>query len=394
VRYSRPASSLRTYLDDIRAYPVLSREQESRVGARLRSPESEEAAHDLIRSNLGFVVRVALSYQGRTLPLEDLLNEGNLGLVQAARRFDPSRGTRFLTFAVHWIRKAILAALERQCSVVHLPGHKRRRAGALRRAERALESELGRRPEREELSRKTGVSSAEIDLLQRLFLHDVSLEEPIGDGDDLTRLDVLAHRHASDPEAELLREEDRGHVASLLEVLREKERRVIALRYGFGDGECRTLREIAAEMGVSREAVRLVEARALRRMHQRLMTLRSGGSRRGDRARRNGGAGQPQGRTPSMKETAYHRAASGRSPQVRRAPIAAACAPASIKPAPMIASPAPSRMRARFSTSAGRRSPPAQAPKSTQVERIGCAPASCSSAAIFLPTNGSRPFSS
>ena len=287
---SRPARTraLATYLHEIGAYPVLSREAEQATATRLRADGGEGDAHELIQSNLGFVVRVALDYKGMGLPLEDLLNEGNVGLIEAARRFDPERGTRFITFAVFWIRKALLRALSRHASVVRRPGHQRRRLSARLRTERSLEARLGRRPGRDEVSAGLGVPVAEVERLLSLRPRDVSIEEPLGDDEDGPTLgDALACEGSGDPEVELLRRESHALVESLLGDLSERERRVLIERYGLAGHECRTLREIAADIGLSREAIRLVEERALRRL-RRIMAHRRHAS----------------GRTPSTQATA------------------------------------------------------------------------------------------
>ncbi|HZM70723.1 MAG TPA: RNA polymerase sigma factor RpoD/SigA [Candidatus Cryosericum sp.] len=347
-------TALGAYLRDIGPYAVLSREEERDVALRLQGATAEEATRDLVQSNLGFVVRVALQFRGRGLPLEDLLNEGNIGLIEAARRFDPARGVRFITFAVHWIKKSMLRALARQTSIVHMPGHKRRQIRRLQGAERSLRDRLGRPPEPEEVSRLAGLTLKEMHGLQGAWPKEVSLDEPIGEHEDQARRDLLTDTRFADPEAGLREREAKRMVERLLATLEQRERDVLVRRYGLEDGERRTLREVAQEFGVSREAVRLIEEKALRLLGRRIMRCQG-----------------VAGRTPSTQATACQRAASGNPAQARSERIAAACSARPTRPVPTIASSAPSRMRAMFSASAQKRESPAQPPKSIQVERTG-----------------------
>lgn len=233
----------------------------------------ELAGHDLIEPNLGFVVKVAHSYRGLGLPFQELLAEGRVGLVEAARRFDPERGARFTTFAVYWIRRSILRALAGQTSLVRLPCYQRRRLRAVLGATRALRAEMGRPPTRQEVAIRSGLPVRVVERVLLMKQGDVSLEEPVHASESLTLGDTLARGGDESPEHQLLRRESWTRVAWLMRDMSERERRVLMARYGLEGESSRTLRQVAGEMGLSREMVRLIEDKAIRRM-RRLLTMR------------------------------------------------------------------------------------------------------------------------
>src|SRR5262245_5260409 len=238
-------------------------------------------AHALVEANLGFVVSVARQFLNRGLPLEDLLAEGNLGLLEAARRFDPCRGTKFITYAVWWIRKAILKALSEHGSVPHVPPSHLRKVRDVGEAERALSRELGRRAGRDEISDRLRTSVAAVDRILQLKGMEISLDSAEGPDREGTLFQRLADRRSPDPEADLLRRERRTLVREALQGLSERERAVLAGRYGLRDGRIRSLREIGDDYGLSREAIRLIEKRA--RHHLRRIMQRRGLARPGTR---------------------------------------------------------------------------------------------------------------
>jgi RNA polymerase primary sigma factor len=224
--------------------------------------------HALVKANLGFVVSVARQFLNRGLPLEDLLAEGNLGLLEAARRFDRSHGTKFITYAVWWIRKSILKALSEHGSVPHVPPSHLRKVRDVGEAERALSRELGRSARRDEISDRLQTSVAAVDRILQLKWIEVSLDSAEGPDREGTLSQRLADRRSPDPEADLLKRERRTLVREAVRTLSERERAVLAGRYGLRDGPIRSLREIGGDYGLSREAIRLIEMRAKRRLRR------------------------------------------------------------------------------------------------------------------------------
>jgi RNA polymerase primary sigma factor len=218
----------------------------------------------LICAHQGFVAKLAREYGHLGVPLEDLINEGNIGLLQAARRFDSLRGTRFLTYAAAWVRKQILSAVERHARIVRLPPYRMRTLRRLLSAEKSLAQQLGRAPELEELSDRMKARSHDVRRLQQCRFHEVSIE---GDAEaDRPTLRPLTNPDALNPEQELLRDETYRVVHGALMRLGERERSVLVQRFGLADGRVRTLREVAQALGLSRERVRQIESSARARV--------------------------------------------------------------------------------------------------------------------------------
>lgn len=260
--------SARRYLHDIRAFPILSREEERRLAERMRRGELG-AMGRLVESNLPFVVRVASDYSRLGVPFEDLLNEGNLGLIEAARRFDPSRGTRFITYACWWVRKAMLASVARHLTLVHLPLYQLRRRRHLRDAERALAQSLGRAPGSAEVGESLGEGPEPGGGRPRRVC-EMSLDAPAGEDAESLVGDFLPDAGAESAEEALLRGEAGQLLRRALRCLGARERAVLVLRYGLGDGRTRTLRQVGSALGLSGERVRQIEREALRRIRRHL----------------------------------------------------------------------------------------------------------------------------
>jgi len=266
--YAGKVSLVGRYVQEISRYPLLSRDEEQAIAIRIRAgAEEDRPCHELVRSNLTFVVKIAQRYRNLGLGLEDLINEGNLGLLEAARRFDPARGTKFITCAVWWIRKSILQAVRRH-ALVRLPAGQMKRVRSVRDAGRTLSGRLGREAGLEEIAQALRLPTAKIDQILKLRLREVSLEEPAGRDGTSQRIDRLPDARALDPENEMIRGESRHLVRRALRQLDERERRVIVDRFGLEGGEAMTLRQVGQRLGVSREAVRLVEERAMKRLRR------------------------------------------------------------------------------------------------------------------------------
>ncbi|MGD8375262.1 MAG: RNA polymerase sigma factor RpoD/SigA [Acidobacteriota bacterium] len=250
------------YLNDIRRFRVLSRSEEAILASQIQ--EGERSVNDLVEANLNFVIQLAKEYRNPAVPFEDLLNEGNIGLVEAARRFDPDRGTKFITYAAWWIRKAILQAIAEQSTLVRVPLYTQRRLRQLQRDEEAREH--GGAPGRTQPALGSG------DLL-RAQVHQVSLEDPVGKDREGRLEDLLPDLRARSPETDVERQDEIASLRSAVRGLSATERQVISDRFGLR-GDSRTLQEIGQTLGLSRERVRQIERTAKLKLRRRLLAER------------------------------------------------------------------------------------------------------------------------
>jgi len=259
-------SSLDQYLKEISAYPLLTREDEIDLAGRIRQGE-EEALDKLVRSNLRFVVSVAKKYQNQGVALGDLINEGNLGLIRAAHKFDETKGIKFISYAVWWIRQAILQALAEQSRIVRVPLN---RAGALHRIGKrssTLLQELGREPTLEELAGELDLSEDEVQRTLAISQSHLSLDAPLTPGEDNRLLDYLPDQFSAGPDDETYERALASTVEEALKTLKEREAKVLRLYFGLEDGkDPMTLEEIGALLGITRERVRQIKEKALVRL--------------------------------------------------------------------------------------------------------------------------------
>lgn len=261
-----PDDCTQTYMQDLQQHPPVSREEEERLFERVKKGD-ERAKDRVITSNLRFVVRVARSYEGRGLPLSDLIAEGNIGLVEAAKRFDPAKGYKFITYAVWWIRQGILRALK-SGRAVRKPANRIDDLGVVTERARELAQRLGRFPTVDEIADSLEISRARALNALRSTWRTYSLDEPVlSDEAGSTFLDCLPAETSEDPlvEAERVR-----LTRGALEILDDRERRVVTESFGLDGEGTRTLREISGILGVSRERVRQVRVRALRKLRKHL----------------------------------------------------------------------------------------------------------------------------
>jgi RNA polymerase primary sigma factor len=258
-------SSLDQYLKEISAYPLLKREEEVDLAQRIRKGE-EEALDKLVRSNLRFVVSVAKKYQNQGVSLSDLINEGNIGLIRAARKFDETKGIKFISYAVWWIRQAILQALAEQSRIVRVPLN---RAGALHRIGKRsamLLQELGREPTVEELADELDLSEDEVRRTLSLSQSHLSLDAPLTPGEDNRLIDYLPDQFAPGPDDETYDRALMDTVEEALGTLKEREAKILRLYFGLDGQEPMTLEEIGSLLGITRERVRQIKEKALLRL--------------------------------------------------------------------------------------------------------------------------------
>jgi len=258
------SAAVDAYLRTIRTAECDRRDAESAFAAGSGDGAgTDEARRTLASAHLRFVVSIATRYRKLGLPLEDLVSEGNVGLMQAAYLYDPAHGTRFVTYAVYWIRRAILRALAAHRTLVHVPSNRRRRARSVREAERGLRDELRRAPTAEEVRQRTGLTRRQVEDLQGIDSAVLSLAAPASPELDLPMSDLLPAAETSDPHDSLRRRDAAERVRCALTQLPDRSRLVIESRYGLDGGDPASLRDLAGQLGVTAEAVRLMEARAL-----------------------------------------------------------------------------------------------------------------------------------
>jgi RNA polymerase primary sigma factor len=258
------------YLSEIRQIPLLTREQEVELAKQVAAGD-ESAKKRMVEANLRLVVMLARRYQGRGLPLADLIAEGNLGLIRAVEKFRWDRGTRFSTYATWWIRQAVQRALANQARLIRLPVHVEAQLGKVRRAQDRLTQERGRPPEMAEVAAELGLSVKDVQALEEASRMPLSLETPVGrEGEGFQLKDVV--RDPDEPGApavaSLLRQQE--NLPGLLDDLPPKEREILFDRFGLGGEAPMTLESIGQRMGVTRERVRQIEASALQKLRRRL----------------------------------------------------------------------------------------------------------------------------
>lgn len=258
---------VKLYLKDIGRVPLLKPDEEKALAIRITQGD-QKAKQALISANLRLVVSIAKHYIGRGMQLLDLIEEGNLGLMKAVDKFDYKKGFKFSTYATWWIRQAITRAIADQARTIRIPVHMIETINKINRAQRQLVQEIGREPTAEEISKKLdgAMSPDRIREIQRIALEPVSLESPIGEEDDSHLGDFVEDKDSISPTDYASREMVKELLNNVMNGLNDREERVLRLRYGIDDNRPRTLEEVGKEFGVTRERIRQIEAKAIRKL--------------------------------------------------------------------------------------------------------------------------------
>ncbi len=284
---------VKTYLKEIGKVPLLSKDREIELAELIEKGAAENATefdkiqaeiakNELIQSNLRLVVSIAKHYVGRGMHLLDLIQEGNVGLIRASSKFDSTKGFKFSTYATWWIRQAITRAIADQARTIRIPVHMVETINKLTRVQRQLFQEFGREPTSEEIAEKMGndMTPERVREIQRIAQDPISLEKPVGEEEDSHIIDFVKDDGMSPSDYasnELLKDE----LYNVMKDLTEREERVLRLRYGLDDGRSRTLEEVGKEFGVTRERIRQIEAKAIRKLRHPTRSKRFGDYRNG-----------------------------------------------------------------------------------------------------------------
>lgn len=265
--------STRFYLKEISKIPLLSFEEEKALALRIANGD-KEAEDIMVQHNLRLVVSIAKKYTGCGLSLLDLIQEGNTGLIEAARKYDVNKGFRFSTYATWWVRQKIGRALSDQSRSIRIPAHIAELVSRIKKVTGTLVQKLGRTPTEEELAAVLGVEVDKIKVALDMSQAVSSLDVPVGDDEETTVGDLQADKSAQNPMTNLITEANRQVIESVLATLNEREANVLRLRFGFDTDHAYTLEEIGEVLGVTRERVRQIEVKALRKMrHPARMTV-------------------------------------------------------------------------------------------------------------------------
>ncbi len=261
------SDSVAAYLKEIGAYPLLTPEEERETGKLIKEggPAAKEAKDRMAKANLRLVVSIAKRYAGHGLPLLDLIQEGNLGLMRAVERFDYELGNKFSTYATWWIRQSVTRALADSGRTIRIPVHMTETLNKVKRARTEIMQNGGAEPSAGELAEKTGVPEDKVKECLALMLDMTSLDVPIGEDGD-TSIGDLVEGDFPSPEDEAVQSSLRAAIDGVLEDLPEREREIIKLRFGLDDGHQRTLEEVGAIYGLTRERIRQIEGKAIRKL--------------------------------------------------------------------------------------------------------------------------------
>ena len=263
---NRESQSLEKYLQEIGKVELITPEEEVRLATRIRQGD-QKALDRLTKANLRFVVSVAKQYQNQGLPLPDLINEGNLGLIKAAQRFDETRGFKFISYAVWWIRQSILQALAEQSRIVRLPLNKVGLTNRIQKAYSTLEQQFEREPSAEELAEMLDMDLEEVSATLGISARHVSMDTPLSEGEDNTLLDVLENPNAEKTDGELDHKESlKTEIDRSLKTLTERQKEVICYFFGIGVDHPMSLEDIGEKFNLTRERVRQIKDKAITKL--------------------------------------------------------------------------------------------------------------------------------
>ena len=264
---NRETASLDKYLQEIGRVDLITAEEEVELAQKIKAGD-ERALDKLTKANLRFVVSVSKQYQNQGLTLPDLINEGNLGLIKAAKRFDETRGFKFISYAVWWIRQSILQALAEQSRIVRLPLNKIGSINKINKAYAILEQKFERPPTAEEISELVELSITEVKQSLKNTGRHISMDAPLVEGEDSSLYDVMGSEDSPNPDADLMLESLREEIRRALDTLTPREADVVSSYFGLNGGHAMTLEEIGEKFDLTRERVRQIKEKAVRRLKQ------------------------------------------------------------------------------------------------------------------------------
>ena len=258
---------LKIYLKEIGRIPMLTAEEELELGRQIAEGDTE-ARRKMEEANLRLVVAVAKHYAGKGMQFMDLIQEGNIGLMRAVEKFDYTKGSKFSTYAVWWIKEAILRALDSQSREIRVPVRVAQNMNKISKTERKMEQTLGREVAAEEIAKELHMTTEEVERMQSYIKNPVSLETPVGDEENSNLEDFIEDTQEPTPEEAVAALVQKEEVHEMLSTLTEKEQKILRLRYGLEDGNVHTLEETGQILGVTRERIRQLESRALEKLRK------------------------------------------------------------------------------------------------------------------------------
>jgi RNA polymerase primary sigma factor len=280
---AEPSNALQLYLREIGQVKLLTPEEEIALAKRIKRGD-KQAREQMIKANLRLVVKIARDYEGLGLPLLDLVNEGNIGLMKGVERFDPNKGAKLSTYAAWWIKQSIKRALANQSKTIRLPVHVVDKMAHIRRAEVRLRESLDREPTDEEVANELGLTPKRIQRYREASRAPISLESSMSTDEENPVAEIVADTNAAAPFDRIIRENDTALVQEALATLDARESKILAMRFGLDDGEPKTLEDVGRHFGVTRERIRQIQEQALQKMRVRI-----------DERDTKGGLGSPAG---------------------------------------------------------------------------------------------------
>lgn len=258
-------NSIKIYMREMGQFSMLSADEEIKLANRIAEGD-QSAKNELVEANLRLVVSLARHYQGCGLSYQDLIQEGNIGLIKAAEKFDVSKGFRFSTYASWWIKQALSRAIADQSRTIRIPVHMTENINKFKKTERELLSQLNREPKIKEIADAMGISEKQAKEIQSYIVEPTSLDIQVGDDDDTTIGSFIEDTHFINPESAYIKESNGDIVNEVLDTLSDREANILRLRFGIGGKKAMTLEEVGKEYGLTRERIRQIEAKALRKL--------------------------------------------------------------------------------------------------------------------------------